>query len=45
MLSTAKEGNADFIVTGDKHMLELKEFKGIKIVTVEKALSIVGRKR
>ena len=45
VLSTAKEGDADFIVTGDKHMLELKEFKGIKIVTVEKALSIVGRKR
>ena len=45
VLNTAKEGDADFIVTGDKHMLELKEFKGIKIVTVEKALSIVGRKR
>ena len=45
VLSTAKEGDADFIVTGDKHVLELKEFKGIKIVTVEKALSIVGRKR
>jgi len=45
VLSTAKEGDADFIVTGDKHMLELKEFKGIKIVTVEKAPSIVGRKR
>ncbi len=45
VLSTAKEGDADFIVTGDKHMLGLKEFKGIKIVTVERALSIVGRKR
>ena len=45
MLSTAKEGDADFIVTGDKHMLELKEFKRIKIVTVEKALSILGKKR
>src|SRR2546422_10600048 len=45
VLSTAKEGDADFIVTGDKHMLELKEFKRIKIVTVEKALSILGKKR
>jgi|SRR6267143_3262129 len=45
VLSTAKEGDADSIVTGDKHILELKEFKGIKIVTVERALSIVGRKR
>ena len=45
VLSTSKEGDADFIVTGDKHMLELKEFKRIKIVTVEKALSILGKKR
>ena len=45
VLSTSKEGDADFIVTGDKHMLELKEFKRIKIVTVERALSIAGRKR
>ena len=45
VLSTAKEGDVDFIVTGDKHMLELKEFKRIKIVTVEKALSILGKKR
>ncbi len=31
VLSTAKEGDADFIVTGDKHMLGLKEFKGILV--------------
>jgi putative PIN family toxin of toxin-antitoxin system len=45
VLSTAKEGDADFIVTGDKHILELKEFRRIKMVTVEEALSIVERKR
>ena len=45
VLSTTKEGDADFIVTGDRHMLELKEFKRIEIVAVERALSIVGRKR
>ncbi len=45
VLSTAKEGDADFIVTGDKHMLDLKEFRRIKIVTVQKALSIMERKR
>ena len=45
VLSTAKEGDADFIATGDKHTLELKELKGIRIVTVEKATSIVARKR
>ncbi|MDV3277552.1 MAG: putative toxin-antitoxin system toxin component, PIN family [Nitrososphaerales archaeon] len=45
VLNTAKEGDADFIVTGDKHMLELKEFGRTKIVTVKKALSIMERKR
>jgi len=44
VLSTAKEGDADFVVTGDKHILELHEFKGIRIVTIEKALSVVKGK-
>ena len=38
VLSTASEGNANYIVTGDKHLLSLKQFKGIKIVTVNKML-------
>jgi len=30
----AVDGNAEFIVTGDtKHILPLKEYKGIKILT------------
>jgi len=26
------EGHAQYIVSGDKHLLELKEFRGIRIV-------------
>jgi putative PIN family toxin of toxin-antitoxin system len=31
-LECAKAGNASYIVTGDRHLLELKEFKGIVIL-------------
>jgi putative PIN family toxin of toxin-antitoxin system len=34
VLSTAYEGHARYIISGDKHLLRLKEFRGIKIVTV-----------
>lgn len=32
-LECAVEGNANFIVSQDNHLLKLKEFKGIKILT------------
>ena len=32
-LACAKEGEADFIVSGDAHLLELKSFEGIPIMT------------
>jgi putative PIN family toxin of toxin-antitoxin system len=41
VLSTAKDGKADFIVTGDRHMLELKRFRGIRIITVDQALRLL----
>jgi len=34
ILRTAYDGKASYIVSGDEHLLSLKEFKGIKIVTV-----------
>ena len=34
-IEAALEGNADYIVTQDKHLLKIKEFKGIKIITPE----------
>lgn len=33
ILSTAIEGRADYIVSGDSHLLRLKNYKGIKIIT------------
>ena len=32
-LEAALEGRADFIVTGDRHLLELREYEGTRIVT------------
>ena len=41
VVETAYDGHADFIVTGDGHLLELESFGGIKIITVEKALKLL----
>lgn len=38
IVNTAHDGRADMIVTGDSHLLRLKSFKGIKIVSVSEAL-------
>lgn len=38
ILECALSGRADAIVTGDKEMLKLKEFKGIKIVSLREYL-------
>ena len=40
ILETAFDGKAGFIVTGDSHLLVLKEFKGIKIITAEDFLKL-----
>ena len=40
VLECALEGKADFIVSGDKHLLKLKEFRGIKIVNSKEFLKI-----
>jgi len=45
VLGTAVNGNAAFIVTGDKHLLELVEFEGIRIITVDAALKILYAKK
>ncbi|MGC2434822.1 MAG: putative toxin-antitoxin system toxin component, PIN family [Desulfobaccales bacterium] len=33
ILAAAVEGNADFIISGDKHLLNLRNYQGIKMVT------------
>ena len=40
-LACAKEGAADFIVTGDDHLLDLGAFQGIPIVTPRHFLEIL----
>ena len=40
-LECALDAGADFIVSGDHHLLDLKMFKGIKIVKCKKFLEIL----
>jgi len=40
-IETALNGNADYIVSQDRHLLDLKEFEGIKIVTPQEFLKIL----
>jgi putative PIN family toxin of toxin-antitoxin system len=41
VLNTAYSGKAEYIVTGDKHLLDLKEYKRIKIARVDQMLEIL----
>ena len=43
VLNTAYSGEAKYIVSGDKHLISLREFKGIRIVTVSEMLDILGK--
>lgn len=43
ILRTAYDGKADFIVSGDRHLLTLKNFRDIQIVTVNEMLSILRK--
>src|SRR3989344_4630993 len=40
-LEVAIDGKADLIVSQDKHLLNLKEYQGIKIVKPEEAINLV----
>ncbi len=42
VLATASEGDADYIVTGDKHLLRLEKHQMTKIVTVKEMLELVN---
>ena len=41
ILSCAVEGQANFIISGDRHLTDLKEFQGIMIVNPTTFLSII----
>ena len=43
VLNTAYSGEAEYIVSGDKHLIPLREFKGIRIVTVNDMLDILKK--
>jgi len=43
ILEASIDANADFIVSGDKHLLKLKEFKGTKILTAREFLEVVRK--
>ena len=44
ILECAKAGKVDFIVSNDAHLLKLKEFEGILIVSSQKFLQEIAKK-
>lgn len=40
-LELAQAGSADFILSGNKHILDLKDFRGIQIMTPAEFISLV----
>lgn len=41
IIAAAVEGNADYIISRDKDLLDLEEYQGIKIITPEKFMGIL----
>lgn len=41
VLECAVEGNADYVVSRDNHLLDIKEYCGIRIITPERMVRIV----
>ena len=42
-IECAVAASADYIITGDEHLLKIKEFRGIRIVSCTEFLEIVGQ--
>jgi hypothetical protein len=42
IISCAIEGEAQFIVTGDKTLQQLKEYQGIKVINARQFISVLG---
>lgn len=42
LINTALDGNADYIVSGDPHLLGLSKYKNIEIITVDDMLKKFG---
>ena len=43
ILSTAYDGKAIYIVTGDRHLLDLRKFHDVGIATANEMLHLLGR--
>ena len=43
ILASALEGKADYLVTGDKHLLSLREYQKTKIITVKQMLALLEK--
>jgi len=43
ILRTAYDSGTDYVVSGDEHLLALKEFRGIRIVTVSEMLELLKK--
>lgn len=43
VLACAVESESEYLVSGDVHLLDLKGYKGIKIVTASEMLKILGK--
>jgi putative PIN family toxin of toxin-antitoxin system len=42
IIRAAYDGKANYIASGDRHLLALKQFKGIRIVTVDEMLNALN---
>lgn len=45
ILATALDGNAEYVVSGDDDLLTVREWKGIRILTVEEMLNVLRRRK
>ena len=45
VLRTAHDGGADYVVSGDRHLLDMKMFRSIRIVTVDDMLERLTQER
>ena len=43
VLSTGCTGKAEYVVSGDKHLLKLKQFRGIRIVSIKEMLELLAK--
>ena len=44
ILNTAHDGRCEFVVSGDHHLLNLKKFKGVRILSPRRMLDLLSRR-